>query len=271
MAKRIELLGDLKRLGDELKKERKDRSPSDVKRLQQLGAERANSDLSLLERLFLLDTSKGAVSLRELLDSYYQELVELEEKDKNLGVQRQEVDQLLDLTRRETELLQKALLLLRDLIAEFESAQETEFVLARARIHPEMADRILDRFQNRTDRLLLKPFPFALKERAKKIEEMAESLFDRQMGLEAARHWESVLLSRLNSQEIRKEAAAHEDRLLRINTNLGRNQRREYALTGNKPPTSAFAVDGDESEAPMEPGGAIGKQRRASPPSATRP
>jgi hypothetical protein len=162
--------------------------------------------------------------------------------------------------------LQKASPLIFEVIREFQTAQENEFVLARARLHPKMADQILQRYENRTGRLLPKPIPFAAKDRAKKTKEMVGALSDRQLMIEAARHWEEVIADRLNSQEIREEVASYQDRLAQLKVSLAQIQRRQDELTGERHAGMTRADDGDDSEkatTPVEPGGLIGKQRRA--------
>src|SRR5262249_12905193 len=112
VGQRLDLLADLKKLTAEYRREKKDRPPSEVKRLEQIAADRRSSDSTAVDLFLGIDSSKTARTLEELLDVYYQELVEIEERDGNLKNQRAKVEQLLDLTQKETAAVTRALPLL---------------------------------------------------------------------------------------------------------------------------------------------------------------
>lgn len=261
VGQRLDLLADLKKLTADYRREKKERPETEVKRLDQLAADRRSDDDTAGDRLLALDSSKEATALEELLEAYYQELTEIADRDDNLKKQRDAVAQLVELTRKETAAVARALPLLGKQAARFQAAQEEELVLARARLRPEQADELLAAYQTKTGRLLPRPVPVGDKEKAEKVAEMAEALFKRLTQREAARHWDAVLSARLAPAGIKAEAAVYQDELARVNATAGANARRAAALTGAEPPEPAKAVEADTARAPVV-GGEIGKTRQ---------
>ncbi|WP_171472027.1 mechanosensitive ion channel domain-containing protein [Frigoriglobus tundricola] len=100
---RIDLLTDLKRFAAEYATARKDRSDGEQKRMDQRAAERMARDAEPWSRFFALDHSKAAADLSELLSAYYKELIDLDEKGENLERQKERLNKLIELTRKQTE------------------------------------------------------------------------------------------------------------------------------------------------------------------------
>jgi small-conductance mechanosensitive channel len=260
VGKRLDLLADLKKLTAEYHRDRKDRPPSELKRLDQLAADRQSSDATMTDRLLRIDGSQSSRALEELLGAYYRELIEIEEKDDNLRKQMVSIEQLLELTRKESMAVTDALPLWEKEVARLHTAREEELVLARARLKPAQADELLKAYQTKSGRLLPRPVPVADKEKAEAVAEMAGVLFERMVQLEAARRWEEVLAMRLAPTGIKAEAGAYQDELARVNATAGANARRVAALTGTEPqPVQAGAAEADKAQVI---GGEIGKTRQ---------
>jgi small-conductance mechanosensitive channel len=261
VGRRLDLLADLKRLTAEYQRDKKDRPPSELKRLDQVAADRQSSDATAADRLLAIDGSQSAKTLDELLGSYYRELIEIEEKHDNLRHQKDRIEQLIELTRKETAAVTAAVPLLEKEVARLQAAQEEELVLARARLKPEQADELLKAYQTRSGRLLPRPVPVGDKDRAEVVAEMAGVLFERMVQLEAVRRWQEVLAARLAPTGIKAEAGAYQDEQARVNAAAGANARRVAALTGTELP-------GLDQPAPAEPdrarvvGGEIGTTRQ---------
>src|SRR5262249_14822285 len=81
----------------------------------------------------------AAKNLAALLESYYRELSDLEEKEENLKKQRAEVEQLVGLTQKEAALLKGTLPLIEKQVAQYTAAREEEMVLVKARLKPDQA------------------------------------------------------------------------------------------------------------------------------------
>src|SRR4030095_7374380 len=96
VGRRIDLLDDLKKLDADFRALRKDRPLSEQKRLDQTAAERMNRDAGRWDWFLALDNSKEATSLAELMETYYRELVEIEEKEENLRKQKKGIDALVE-------------------------------------------------------------------------------------------------------------------------------------------------------------------------------
>jgi small-conductance mechanosensitive channel len=239
VGRRLDLLADLKRLAAEYRRDPATRSPTERKRLDQRAAERQSDEASGWDTVLGIDSSKTARSLADLLESYYRELIEIEDRRDLLTKQRDKVNQLIELTRKETASLQRVMPLLARQRAEIEAAREEEMVLARARLRPERADELLKAFQAKTGRLLNKPLPVADKDKADKVEELGRALFDRYVRLEAGQRWSAELNARLTPAGIPAEAGVYQDELAQMNAVSAANRRRVEALTGQEKPGPA--------------------------------
>src|SRR5262249_2451359 len=130
---------------------RAERPQTEIKRLDQLAADRLSEETTSQWGLALaVDASPAAQNLAKLLESYYRELIDLEEKEENLKKQRAEVEQLVGLTRKEAALLKGTLPLIEKQVAQYAAAREEELVLVKARLKPDQADELLKGYQART-------------------------------------------------------------------------------------------------------------------------
>jgi small-conductance mechanosensitive channel len=261
VGQRLDLLADLKKLTAECRREKKDLSPSEIKRLEQRAADRRSADRTPADRLLGLDTSKAARTLDELMDSYYQELVEIEDKDDNLNKQKEKIDQLVELTRKESAAVAQTLPLLEKQVVRLQGAQEEELVLAHARLKPDQADELLKAYQTKTGRLLPKPVPVGEKEKAERVTEIAQVLFERLVQLDAARRWAEVLAARLAPAGIKAEAGLYQDELARVNAAAGGNARRVAVLTVTEAPEPGKEVASEPAKRTVV-GGEIEKTRQ---------
>src|SRR5262249_21362028 len=141
-----------------------------------------------------------------------------------------------------------------------EAAREEAAVLIRARLKPEAAEELLKAFQAKTGRVLAKPLPLGEKDRAAKVDELANDLFERQVELEAAKKWDAILEERLGTAGLTAEAGVYQDELAELNAAGGANARRVNTLTGNAPPEPGKLGTGEQTKLPAT-GGEIGKTR----------
>jgi small-conductance mechanosensitive channel len=236
IGRRLDLLADLKRLDAAYRREKSARSPSEVKRSEQLAADRKRDESSGMDMLLGIDSSKDATSLSELLDSYYRELIEIEEQQESLTKQREIVEQLVELARQEADALARLRPLLARKLVQLEAAREEETVLAHARLRPEQADELLKAYQLKTGRQLSKPTPVTDKDKPEKVEMLGAAIFDRYVALEAAKRWEDVLTARAAPAGVPAESAVYQDELTRINAASAADARRVLALTGREEP-----------------------------------
>lgn len=100
---RIDLHTDLKKLAADSATARKDRPDTAQKRMDQRATERMAAEAGRWDRFFALDHSKPATDIAVLLDAYYKELVDLDEKGENLKLQKEALEKLVNLTRKEAE------------------------------------------------------------------------------------------------------------------------------------------------------------------------
>jgi small-conductance mechanosensitive channel len=260
VGQRIDLLTDLKKLTEDYKVSLRDRTASEQKRLDQTAIERMDQDAGRWDWVLSVDKSKQATSLVELLETYYRELVEIEEKDDILKKQKSKVDELIELTTRERSVVAKGAPLIDQAVARLDAAREEQEVLTRARLKPEAADELLKAFQAKTGRVLTKPLPLGDKERAAKFEELGHELFERYVQVDAAKKWGDILTGRMSSAGLAAEAGVYQDELAELNAAGGANARRVNTLMGNPVPEPGKSETGDHARLPAA-GGEIGKTR----------
>jgi small-conductance mechanosensitive channel len=234
VGKRLDLLADIKRLDADLHRDKSARPPSEVKRLEQLAAERQSSEASRWDTLLKFDASKSAKSLSDLLETYYRELIDIEEMEENLKKQRDKANELVELTQKETDAVVRMRPLLAKELLRLEEAREEETVLARARLRPDQAEELLKTFQTKTGRLLGKPLPLADKEKTEKVEALGNLIFERYVMVEAAKKWDGVLSERAGAAGAKAEAGVYQDEITKMNAASSANVRRVHTLTGQE-------------------------------------
>jgi small-conductance mechanosensitive channel len=260
VGQRIDLLSDLKKLTQDYKVSLKDRPASEQKRLDQTANERMVQDAGRWDWVLSVDKSKHATSLVELLETYYRELVEIDEKDDILKKQKEKVDELIELTTRERTVVAKGAPLMDQAVNRLDAVREEQEVLTRARLKPEAADELLKTFQAKTGRVLTKPIPLGDKERAAKFEELGRELFERYVQVDAAKMWGDILAGRLSSAGLAAETGVYQDELAELNAAGGANARRVNTLTSNAVAEPGKSNTGDHARLPAV-GGEIGKTR----------
>lgn len=101
VSQRLDLLSDLKKLDDRYTTAYANRSESEQKRLEQRAAARWRSESTPWDWLWAYDRSQTAAEGENLLKAYYRELIDLEEKQDLLEQQKQRLEKLIELTRKE--------------------------------------------------------------------------------------------------------------------------------------------------------------------------
>ncbi|MCI0705025.1 MAG: hypothetical protein L0241_28530, partial [Planctomycetia bacterium] len=157
VGQRIDLLADLKKLAADYAIPRKDRPTSEQKRLDQLAAERLDKEDGRWDWFFALDKSKSATNLSDLLDTYYKELIDLDEKEENLKKQKEKIEKLVELTQKESAAIMKGQPLLEKQLTKLADLRERDTILVRARFKPEQAEELLKAYQTKTGLVLPKP------------------------------------------------------------------------------------------------------------------
>ncbi len=98
---RIDLLTSLKKLAADYEIARKERPEFEQKRMDQLAVEHNRKDAGLWEYLLALERSKPTTNISALLDTCYEELIELNEKDINLSQQKETLTRMLELAEKD--------------------------------------------------------------------------------------------------------------------------------------------------------------------------
>jgi small-conductance mechanosensitive channel len=265
LGRRLDAQAALKHLGARSRREMKDRSEAEKKRLKQTAAERRAAETSTLEVLLRIDTSSAARGLQELLQTYYEELVELEEKDGLLQRQIGIAERLVELAQKEAEAVTRLQPLLRRHLAQLGARKEEEHLLARARLRPEKADELLRSYQAKTGKQLPRPAPVADKDKPGAVQEAAAAQFALATEVEAARRWEGLLGGRLAPTGIQAEIAQAQEELGGLNAAREANMRRIRSLTDRPAPGVGAPADKDapaaEAAGPEAPLSEIARAR----------
>jgi small-conductance mechanosensitive channel len=132
---RLDRLTDFKKLAAEHATARKERPESEQRRLDQRAADRMARESPKWDPLIALDRSKPATDIANLLEAYYKELVELDERQESLTRQRQMLEGAVELTQKEAADVAKLRAMLAPRAARSESARQWDRWLA-ARLTP---------------------------------------------------------------------------------------------------------------------------------------
>ena len=132
---RLDLHADLKKHAAEYATPRRDRPDAEQKRLDQRAADRATKEAHPWDVLLALDRSKTATDAEALIDAYYKELLDLDEKEDNLKRQKEALDLLVDRTTKEAADVAKLRAVLEKSVAKSDTALAWDGWLA-ARLAP---------------------------------------------------------------------------------------------------------------------------------------
>ena len=127
---RADLLAELKRLAGDYGTARNDRPDAEQKRLAQKAADRMSRDAGPWDWALALDRSRPAADASELLAAYHRDLVAHDERADNLKRQKDALDSLVELTKREAADIAKLRTLLEARTATSEGARDWDDWLA---------------------------------------------------------------------------------------------------------------------------------------------
>lgn len=127
---RAELLAELKRLAGEYGTARKDRPDAEQKRLAQKAADRMARDAGPWDWALAFDRSRPAANASELLAAYYRDLIAHDERADNLKRQKDTLESLVELTKREAADIAKLRTLLEKRVATSEGTHDWDDWLA---------------------------------------------------------------------------------------------------------------------------------------------
>ncbi len=270
VGQRLDLIDDLKELDAEYDRPRASRPPSVVKHMEQEASEWLARDSSAWDFLLSVDSSGPAKNLTEILETDYNELVELSEKEANLRKRDETAGRLEDLTVKESAAIARMLPILADQLVRLAAKEEEEMTLATARLDPSRADELIQNFKAKTGRLLGRPVPVADKEKPQAVEELADALYERHAQGVAVERWRALLDGRRGPNGLTAEAGLYQQEQGELKAKSAANNRRTLALSGLALPAAASPSTGPDAPpatagaAPVVPpvaGGQIGATR----------
>ncbi len=168
----------------------------------------------------------------ELLQAYYLELQELEDKQKNTKQQNDKWEYLLKLGEQEKELIPKLIELLHKKVDGLSIEKDTANVKIQVQLAPEQADTLLASFAARTGQRLSLPVLLPVEQRLKAIDEAVHHLYEYQVRIVTLNKWIELFQQRLSTQGLNQQLAWYSDKVTSLHAQSVALLRRIKHFTG---------------------------------------
>ncbi|QTA87798.1 mechanosensitive ion channel domain-containing protein [Desulfonema magnum] len=232
VGKRIDMLRELEKLNKDFERKREALSQTELQSLQQMAVRTMESEDTPKEYLLSFVPSGRAKHLTMLLEAYYQELTELDAKQKILKRQTHKTERLIQLADQEKDAVSKLLPFLRKQMEQLEVEKEEAWVKIQARLMPQKAEEILGNFETKTGRRLPLPPPITEEKKADTVFRVADFFFERHIEIVAANKWFRLFEQRLSATGIGTDIGKYQDNLAALNAENAAIQRRIQAVKG---------------------------------------
>ena len=253
VGERLDTADELHKLEQDLEHDQEAISPTALKAREQTAIRLMEADETLIESIFSLIPSERANNLTELLSAYYQELVELQVKRENLQTQHEKTNTLIQLSEAERTAVAALLPYMQKQADQLESQHAEEQVKIRARLVPQKADKLLDKFEAETGRRLALPPPVNEAEREAAIGHATDSLFELHIRTLAANKWIAIFKQRLSPSGLDAENSVYQYNLGATNVRISSIERRIQGLQGASKLKAAGESSPDDSTTETTP------------------
>lgn len=193
---------------------------------------RLSEDDSLAESLFGLLPSSHHESLIELMKAYYKELIDLEKKRKNIEEMRGKINQLVQLSQEEYDVLEKLVPLVKKHISSLEIRYAEQAARIRMRLNPKRAAYIMRWFEAENGYRFSIPTPVAEEKMVDFIKESAGRLLDLKAGIIARQKALEIFQKRLASA-INEETSVYKGEMDILTVTDANIQRRIRFISGH--------------------------------------
>ncbi|MDM8558897.1 mechanosensitive ion channel domain-containing protein [Candidatus Parabeggiatoa sp. HSG14] len=235
VGKRLDILEDLQKLAQQFERKQDALSETQLKTLQQTAIRRMEYEDNMAEFLVSFVPSERAKNLTELLQGYYLELTELENKQDNLQGQIDKTERLIQLAEEEKLIIVKLVSLLQKQKGQLETTKEKEWVKIKIQLMPQRAEEILGNYEKKTGHSLTMPVLISEKYQVDAINKATHKLFDNHVQIKATDKWISLFKQRLSSSGIDVEIGEYQDKAGVVNAKNSAIQRRVQHITGHSP------------------------------------
>lgn len=227
---RTNIQEDVARLAKEQARARSELSDGELKTLEQRAKRRLQAEIPSSE---WFDTSDEAKDLAELLETFYIDLLELEEQYALVEQQKEKTHELLNLSQDEEAEIIKLIPLLETREAQFVAQQNEVVLITKARLNPEKAAALLDEYRTRTGNSLEIPIAPEAEQRAELATTATNTAFALHLDAASVRKWHDGLAKRLLGPGIASEIAGYQEELNNLEAQASTIQRRIYQLSGH--------------------------------------
>lgn len=204
------------------------------KTLQQKANRKAAEDESLLSMLLGVDVSDESKNLTELIEGYYFELAEIEEKREILSDHEERGQRLTELATEEKSQLENIIPVLKEETELLQLENMRADALVEMMFVPEESDNIIRTYEARTGDRINRPTVVSDEDRPYAIEREIELAFDRHVQLVTAQRWLKKCQERVSVSGIDLELAGYQE-------NLGVYDARRDALTRREGAVGGFS------------------------------
>lgn len=251
VGKRLDILQDLKKLEEIFERKRDMLSATEGKSLEQKSLRHMDDEDTTAEFLVSFVPSERAKSLTDLLQAYYMDLTELEQKRKILATQKEFVDDLIQLSEQEKTFDSKILPYLSKQIDRLKLDEEEEWLKIRVQLMPEKAQELIAAFEAKTKLRIPTPPPLIEKYKQEIVDKAVDQLFNERIENLAAGKWIDLFQQRLSRTGIDAEIGKYQDWLGAMNSKFSAIDRGIWNLTGY-PPVELAKLANDEQSGTYE-------------------
>ncbi|NKB77495.1 MAG: hypothetical protein GKR96_10755 [Gammaproteobacteria bacterium] len=252
MGKRLDVIKDLSKLQSELNAGSESVSAIEKASLEQNASRRLETESSRKEWLLGYVPSSRAEHMTNVLKVYYQELIELEQKQVNIINQEELVYRIIELIEEEKAAINELTPLLQREKEEMKIIEEDAWVTALAAFTPEKSAEILSQHEAKTNRRLTPPPIVLQEEKPQVLADTAHEIFADHMEVLAASKWISLFRDRLSDKGLQGETAKYQEQLGVLTSQSAAIERRIKRVSGQSSEAMAELDQADQPKSDAE-------------------
>jgi len=233
--KLLDALQQARKLAQIFLLDQKELGSIEQKILEQSASRRIKTENNIAEFFFGFFESSEISILTEILQGYYLELIEIENKQQLLVSQQEKYKNAIAYLQEEKKSMIELLPLLQNQLVVLQDTKEEETIKAKARIAPDQAQELLTAFETEKGRTLVVPPPLAEEGLAKGIDYLTKYLFSLDINIQGLEKWISLFQQRTQPNGIDAEIGKYQDVIAELDTKNAALQRRIAGLTGYTP------------------------------------
>jgi len=233
--KRLDSLSQAQKLEDNFVRARENHSQTEQKILEQAARRRINMENTPVEFVLFLFHSQELDNLNNILQEYYLNLSELEDKIANLEKQKKQHDKGVGYANEEKNKISDLLPLLEEKLQALKQQYLLRETLLKARIAPEKAKELATAYTAESGNNLTIPVPINQEARAAYIEKQSLELYELQTQRQSLEKWKALFDTRLASGGVDDEIGIYQDSIGNLEAKKSALQRQSEKIIGHPP------------------------------------